>query len=346
MTTPIFKPNPACALGNLSLCVATHILNTNGTGMLHPDVYAYGRDEMLIFDRVTEDGVIEDHGRLNSFIHLQHPNVGDVMRSVMKPGERMEKLIDTHWDTVKDCVVGFHIRRGTYATDSAKFAFYPTASDEAVESMISIANSYDNPVFIMSDSIETKKYFLEKVPLAKSLDLPIGFTACEHSQNVEGLIDESVDEKMNSVLEWFIMSKMPKVYTTMGGVVGRNVPPGTKEGISSTFGYSSALYGGKIPYYVFNDGHVFYPDGKVNSPRLSWSDTDTKNYIMLREPTKENIIRLRNEYGMWTVLVNRKTCEDAGIIDWCKTRMNVKIIEPGETVQVSRVIEFKDIQFK
>lgn len=346
MTTPVFKPSPACALGNLSLCIATHILNTHGKGMLHPDVYAYGRDDMLIFDRVTEDGVIENHGRLNSFIHLQYPNVGDIMRSVMKPSEKMEILIDTHWETVKDCVAGFHIRRGTYAKDSARFAFYPTASGEAIDAMITIANELDKPVFIMSDSIETKKYFLSKVPMAQSLDLPIGFTACEHSQNVEGLTDESVNEKMNSVLEWFIMSKMPKVYTTMGGVVGRNVPLGTKEGISSTFGYSAALYGDKIPYYVFNDGYVFYPDGKENSPRLCWSDTDTKNYIMLREPTMENITRLRNEYGMWTVLVNRKTCEDAGILDWCKTRMNVKIIEPNETVQVSRVIEFKDLQFR
>lgn len=346
MSTPIFKPSPACALGNLSLCIATHILNTHGKGMLHPDVYAYGRDDMLVFDRVTENGVIEDHGRLNSFIHLQYPNVGDIMRSVMKPSEKMEILIDTHWETVKNCVAGFHIRRGTYAKDSARFAFYPTASDEAIDAMITIANELDKPVFIMSDSIETKNYFLSKVPRAQSLDLPIGFTACEHSQNVEGLTDESVNEKMNSVLEWFIMSKMPKVYTTMGGVVGRNVPLGTKEGISSTFGYSAALYGDKIPYYVFNDGYVFYPDGKENSPRLCWSDTDTKNYIMLREPTMENITRLRNEYGMWTVLVNRKTCEDAGILDWCKTRMNVKIIEPNETVQVSRVIEFKDLQFK
>jgi hypothetical protein len=346
MTTPIFKPSPACALGNLTLCVATHILNTRGKGMLHPDVYAYDRDQMLVFDRVTENGVIEDHGRLNSFIHLQHPNVGDIMRSVMKPSERMQGLIDVHWENVKDCVSGFHIRRGTYSKDSAKYAFYPVASDEAIEAMISVANELDKPVFVMSDSIETRNYFLSKVPMAKSPNLPIGFTACEHSQNVEGVMDENVNEKMNSVLEWFIMSKMPKVYTTMGGVVGRNVPPDTKEGVSSTFGYSAALYGGKIPYYVFNDGHIFYPDGKENSPRLCWSDTDTKNYIMLREPTVENITRLRNEYGMWTVLVNRKSCEDVGILDWCKTRMNVKIIEPNETVQASQVIEFKDIQFK
>ena len=140
--------------------------------------------------------------------------------------------------------------------------------------------------------------------------------------------------------------KNARVYTTMGGVIGRNVQPGTKEGVSSTFGYSAALYGNNIPYYVFNDGYIFYPDGKENSTRLCWSDIDTNNYIMLREPTKENITRLRNEYGMWTVLVDSKTCEDAYILDWCKTRANVKIIEPNETIQVNQIIEFKDIQFK
>lgn len=346
MNTPIFKPGPACALGNLSLCIATHILNTDQKGMIHPDVYAYGRDKMFLFEQVSKDGIIEDHGRLNSFIHLQHPNIGEIMRRVMKPSKTLQNMIDTSWETVQDCVAGFHIRRGTYASDSARFAFYPVASEEAIDAMISVANNLNKPVFIISDSIETKNHFISRVPMAKSLDLPIGFTACEHSQNVEEIKDENIDEKINSVLEWFIISKMPKVYTTMGGVVGRNVPLGTKEGVSSTFGYSAALYGGKIPYYVFNDGYVFYPDGKENSPRLCWSDTDTKNYIMLREPTIENITRLRNEYGMWTVLVNRKTCEDAGILDWCKTRMNVKIIEPNEKIHASRIIEFKDIQFK
>lgn len=346
MNTPIFKPGPACALGNLSLCIATHILNTGQIGMIHPDVYAYGRDKMFLFEQVSKDGIIEDHGRLNSFIHLQHPDIGEIMRRVMKPSKTLQNMIDTYWETVQDCVAGFHIRRGTYASDSAKFAFYPVASEEAIDAMISVANNLNKPVFIISDSIETKNHFISRVPMAKSLDLPIGFTACEHSQNVEDVKDENTDAKMNSVLEWFIISKMPKVYTTMGGVVGRNVPPGTKEGVSSTFGYSAALYGGKIPYYVFNDGHVFYPDGKENGPRLCWSDTDTKNYIMLREPTMENIKRLRNEYGMWTILINRKTCEDAGILDWCKTRMNVKIIESNEKIRASRIIEYKDIQFK
>ena len=339
----LFRPDPTCALGNLSLCAATHVLNTNGEGRLHPDVYAYGRDEMLVFDRVSEEGPIENHGRLNSFIHLQYPRIGEVMRSLMRPSEKLQGLIDEHWEKVKDCVAGFHIRRGTCAGDSAKFAFFPSASDEPVEAMIREANTSDKPVFIMSDSLKTKEYFKSKVPNAVSLDLPIGFTACEHSQNVDGLDDENVNHKMNSVLEWFILSKMPKVYTTMGGVAGRNVSEGTKEGISSTFGYSAALYGGNIPYYVFNDGCIFYPDGKEQSPRLAWSDADTGKYIVLREPTKEVVNTLRKEYGMWKVLIEREICEKAGILEWCKSRMNVKIIDPGERIDIKRLVEYKDL---
>jgi hypothetical protein len=337
----LFRPDPTCALGNLSLCAATHVLNTSGEGRLHPDVYLYGRDEMLVFDRVSDEGPIENHGRLNSFIHLQYPNVGETMRSLMKPTEKLQGLIDEHWETVKDCVAGFHIRRGMYAKDSIKFGFYPFASEEAIEAMIKRAHELDAPVFIMSDSVDTKKYFMSKVPKSMSLELPIGFTACEHSQNVDGLEDEKIDNRMNSAVEWFVLSKMPEVYTTMGGVVGRNVPVGTKEGISSTFGYSAALYGGKIPHYVFNDGVIFYPDGKENSPRLCWSDADTGNYMILREPTKEIIDKLREEYGMWKILVERKTCETQGILEWCRTRVNVRIVEEGENIKANNIIEYK-----
>ena len=332
----LFKPGPTSALGNLSLCAATHVISG---GWLHPDVYAYGRDKMLVFDRVKDVGPVENRGFLNSFIHLQYPIVGEVMRSIMKPSEKMQGLIDANWEKVKDCVAGFHIRRGTYSEDSAKFGFFPFASDKAVEAMIEEANTIDEPIFIMSDSLKTKEYFKSKVPKAISLDLPIGFTACEHSQNVDDLEDEDVAHKMNSVLEWFILSKIPKVFTTMGGVVGRNVSSGTDEGISSTFGYSAALYGGKIPHYVFNDGCIYYPDGREKSPRLFWSDADTGKYVILREPTKEGINMIKEKYGMWKVLMYREACEKAGIYEWCKTRMNVKFVEPGEHINV----EYKEV---
>ena len=336
----LFKPGPTSALGNLSLCAATHVING---GWLHPDVYAYGRDKMLIFDRVKEDGPVENRGFLNSFIHLQYPTVGEVMRSIMKPSERMQGLIDANWEKVKDCVSGFHIRRGTYSEDSIKFGFLPFASDEAIEAMIHQANTLDAPVFIMSDSVQTKDYFKSKVPKAISLDLPIGFTADEHSQNVDDLEDEDVSHKMNSVLEWFMLSKMPNVYTTMGGVVGRNVPENTKEGISSTFGYSAALYGGKIPYYVFNDGCIYYPDGREMSPRLFWSDADIGKYVMLREPTKEAINMLREKYGMWKVLVEQEACEKAGILEWCKTRVNVIISGDITNIKAKQIIEYENL---
>jgi len=340
---PAFRPSPSCALGNLSLCIATHFLNTDGKGTLHPDVYAYGRDKMFVFKRVSDEDPVEDHGWLNSFIHLKYPHIGEVMRSLMQPSEEMQRKIDDAWAKVSHCVCGFHIRRGTYAEDSARFAFNPTASDEAVDAMIKKALELDEPVFIMSDSITTKKYFLSKVPKAVGLDHDIGFTACEHSQNVEGLVDEKLESKMNSVLEWFTMSKMPQVYTTMGGVVGRNVPKGTKEGVSSTFGYSAAMYGGKIPYYVFNDGYIFYPDGKEQSPRLAWSDTETFKYIFLQEPSKDAITHCRNHFGLWKVVVDQAACERAGILDWARTRMNVEFIDPSKPLRAMEVVEYKDL---
>jgi hypothetical protein len=83
---------------------------------------------------------------------------------------------------------------------------------------------------------------------------------------------------MNSFAEWFFMSEMPSVYITMGGINGRNVDTVVEEGITTTFSYSAALYGGIIPHYVFNDGYIFYPDGK-NTPekRYSWSDMNLKD---------------------------------------------------------------------
>jgi hypothetical protein len=340
MTRPLFVPGPTMALGNLSLCAATHVLNTNGIGYLHPDVYAYGRDETLVFDHVSDDGEDKNYGRIHSFIHLQYPNIGQVMRSLMKPSPKMQAMIDTHWEDVKDCVAGFHIRRGTYAKDSVKFGFYPFACDEAVDAMIEEAKKFGKPVFVMSDSQQTKEYFKSKVPDAKSLDLTIGFTACEHSQNVDGLEDEKRENKNNSVLEWFILSKMPRVYATLGGVEERNVPKGTKEGITSTFGYSAALYGDKIPYYVFNDGYIFYPDGSQQTPRLYWSDADTHKYITLDTPTKEIITHLKDTHGMWKVLIERKLCEEAGIAEWCATRVNVRMIEKDESMQVKEVVKY------
>jgi hypothetical protein len=194
------------------------------------------------------------------------------MRQIIVPSNTLKKRMDSLRPKIVDCVAAFHIRRGTLADDSKQFGFLPFASDEAIESMIKEANRLGEPVYVHSDSESTKSYFLKNVPRAISLEVPIGFTSDEHSQR-QIVENENVATKMNSFAEWFLLSEMPIIYMTAGGINGRNVDSVVEEGITSTFGYSAALYGGKIPHYVFNDGFIFYPDGK-NGPnhRYSWSD--------------------------------------------------------------------------
>lgn len=320
----IYVPDDRAAIGNLSLNYSTHVLMTNGEGYVHPDVYKYGRDRTLVFKNVSDQGVVDSKGFINGFTHLRFPQISQIMSEYIKPTDFMRGVIDTHWERVKDCVAVFHIRRGTYADDSAKFGNFPFASDKAVESMIERALEIDAPVLVMSDSVSTRESFLKRVPKARSLNLEVGFTASEFSQETENPVEENMDVKMNSILEWFIISKMPVIYTTMGGVCGRNVPEGTMEGLSSTFGYSAALYGGKIPHYVFNDGYIFYPDGKVNDVHLMWSDLDTGKYIILKNPTKEKIIDLRKTHGMWKIIVDPNVCRERGLYEWCRERENVE----------------------
>ena len=334
----IYVPSPRDAIGNLSLTYATHVAVTNGQGSIHPDVYKYGRDQTLVFENVSDDGVVGSKGFINAFTHLRLPRISDIMRVCMRPSDYMKRLIHIHWERVKHCVAVFHIRRGTYAEDSAKFGNFPFGSDGAVEAMIDEALKIDKPVLIMSDSVSTREYFLGRVPNAVSSGLDIGFTASEFSQETETPKEEGLDTKTNSILEWFIISKMPCIYTTMGGVCGRNVPEGTMEGMSSTFGYSAALYGGKIPHYVFNDGHIFYPDGTVNSPRLAWSDLDTGKYIVLKNPTKEKMIDLRKTHGMWKIVVNPDVCRERGLYEWCDERENVEFTVLSNIVNPKKII--------
>ena len=140
------------------------------------------------------------------------------------------------------------------------------------------------------------------------------------------------------MVEWFLMSKMSKIYTTMGGNCGRNIPEGEVEGISSTFVYSAALYGDKIPYYVFNDGVIFYPDGRINSPRLTWSDSYSGDYIVLNNPTKDKIMDIRKNYPLWIILVNPDTCKENGIYEWCKTRVNVDFTAVNDIPHIRKMI--------
>jgi hypothetical protein len=305
----LFKPDPEAAIGNLSIQMATHYIFAKEPGF-HPDVYKHGRDKFIKCKYVTEEGEVNGQHRIHGMLHLQIPDIGDTMRDLIQPTELLQSEIDKNFEKVKDCVAGFHIRRGTRAEDSVRFGYLPFASQEAVDAMIDEAIRLDAPVLVMSDSMLTKDYFLSKVPKAISLELPIGFTACEHSQKVK-VDDEDHQLKMNSFVEWFILTKMPKVYMTSGGVYGLNMPVYNQEGITSTFGYSAALYGGKIPYYVFNDGFIFQPvkQEKLNN-RYSWSDSFmTLKYITMK-PDRDNIERAKKFLPMHPIILIRSECTE------------------------------------
>ena len=305
----LYKPEPEAAIGNLSIQMATHYIFAREPGF-HPDVYKYGRDKFIKCKHVTEEGEIKGRHRIHCMLHLQIPDIGDIMRDLIQPTELLQAEIDKNFEKVKDCVAGFHIRRGTRCEDSSNFAYHPFASQEAVEAMIAEANRLDAPVLVMSDSMSTKQYFMSKVPKAISLELPIGFTACEHSQKVE-VADEDHQLKMNSFVEWFVLSMMPKVYMTNGGVFGVNMPVYNQEGITSTFGYSAALYGGKIPHYVFNDGFIFQPIKRPElNPRYSWSDPFTTLKYITMKPDRENIERAKKFLPMHPVVLMRSECTE------------------------------------
>lgn len=272
----VYRPNPTSAIGNLSLCMATHAARCSNEypPLFHPDVLGYGKDKLIKVPNVLPVDVPPDNGKgyINGFIHLQIPQVSRIMNELIQPTDFMNNVINEYHQQLNGCVAGFHARRGLSAEDSKQYAFHPFASQVAIDVMVHEANKLGGPVYFLSDSVSTKDYFKSKVPLARCLDIEIGFTADEHSQKVE-VPNENFQNKVNSMAEWFLLSRMPKVYMTAGGINGRNVDSEVEEGITSTFGYSAALYGGKIPYYVFNDGHIHLPDGKGTvGKRYCWSD--------------------------------------------------------------------------
>ena len=261
----IFRPVPEAGIGNLSLQITTHALSCKNP-MFHKDCLSYGRHEMIKIPNIVDVDVPvgNGNGRIMS-IHAHMKNPGHIMKQLIQPTDMMNELIEKNYHKLKDCAAGFHIRRGTFADDSSKYAYYPCATMTAVDAMIDEANKINKPVYVSSDSISTKKYFTSKVPKAVCLDIEIGFTADEHSQK-KTVPDENIQSKINSMLEWFLLSRMPRVYISIGGTNGHNMDGG-QEGVTSTFGYSAAIYGDKIPWYVFNDGIIFYADPK----RFNWS---------------------------------------------------------------------------
>ena len=363
-TTPdpnIFRPKPDCAFGNLVLSMLSHFITAGEHSKFHEDVFLYGRDLFLQRIKTVTDDVPPGNASINSeemkVLHLIYGNTSEVMNKMFRPTPLLQRQIDEYYQHVKDCVAGFHCRRGLSCEDSAQFGYFPFASIKAVDAMIHEALRMDAPVYFTSDSKSTKEYFRSRVPKAITFDFDIGFTADEHSQFHE-VSDEDTVNKMNSFIEWFLLAKMPRVYMTNGGINGRNVSEFVEEGLTSTFGYSAALYGYKIPYYVFNDGAIFYP-GKEDtverhSSRYNWSDILTRKFISysLWGDNKvytygmiENVIAARKYFPMWLLRIHYNSTVPQNIIDWLGSQPNVNLVKhTGDEMRAANTLwRFNDL---
>lgn len=340
----IFRPKPDTAFGNLVISMLSHFVHAEDP-KYHEDIFLYGRDKFIERIQTVNEDVPEGTSSVDSeelkMLHLKYGNTSDVLNKMFRPTPFLKEQIDKYYELVKDCQAGFHCRRGLSCPDSAKYGYFPFASQQAVDSMIHEALRIDAPVYFLSDSISTKEYFKSRVPKAVTLDLDIGFTADEHSQ-FQKVEDEAYDVKMNSYIEWFLLAKMPRVYMTLGGVNERNVAGFVDEGLTSTFGYSAALYGYKVPYYVFNDGFIFYPGRDdtvdIHSWRYNWSDILTRKFFSysLWGDNKvytygmiENVLLARKHFPMWLVRIHYNETVPAHIIEWLSQQPNVNMVKHG-----------------
>ena len=278
------ETEPHHAIGNFSLVLASFLTAcrmNNLEPLVDDSFFKYGRHLALkptIPSAPSRPGeIVKGQGQINSWFHFNPLNV-EHLKQVIQPTQDLQILIDAAYQKIKGCRAAFHIRRGLSAPDSKHLGFLPFASQKAVDAMIREARKIKGKVYIASDSPMTKEYVRKQLGDAKVVmfDHEIGFTADEHSQKIE-VKDEATTNKLNSYVEWFLLGMCPSVYITAGGVRGRNVSDDTEEGITSTFGYSAAVYGGKIPTYVFNDGKLFYPFvvSQPSHPKYAWSDLPT-----------------------------------------------------------------------
>jgi hypothetical protein len=139
----------------------------------------------------------------------------------------MIDLIEKHRHLINGVTTGMHIRRGASAKDSRVIVEVDTdtfANDAAVERFKSVAENF-GPVFLASDSPETKKQFYN----ARTLDTTIAVVhgSCPGAPT---------KDRRNVFLDFFLLSMCPRLLITAGNFPG---VPGL-----STFGYMAAQYGG------------------------------------------------------------------------------------------------------
>jgi hypothetical protein len=150
-----------------------------------------------------------------------------LVRHLIAPSSELKDILEEHASLVHAVTAGLHIRRGASASDSRIVVEADTetfASDKAVAQFKMIAENF-GPVFLASDSPETKKNFYG----ARTLETTI---AVVHAN----CPDAPTKDRRNVFVDFFLLSMCPRVFVT-----GGNFPahPGM-----STFGLMAAIYGG------------------------------------------------------------------------------------------------------
>ena len=205
-------------------------------GVVHESIkdYELGRWLTLHFpltDR-TDLPVYEPKIYINQFtIQQVHP----MIRKLVSPSPELESILKQNEHLVKDINAGVHVRRGASAIDSRVVVQKETdvfANENAMKRFTDIAHTL-KPIFLASDSPETKKLF----PDAKTLDTTI---AVVHDE----CPDAPEKDRRNIFVDFFLLSRCPRLYIT-----GGNFPqlPGL-----STFGYMAAIYG-NVPFEVVSN---------------------------------------------------------------------------------------------
>jgi hypothetical protein len=201
----------------------------------------------------TMDGFLEVNPQI--FINqLYFQHVHSNIPRIIRPTAQLKDLIDKHRHLVDGVTCGVHIRRGGYQKDSRLLVesridengeLVPTgpdgyfASDDALEKFKKIIDDTPGNVFLASDSLEVKHMFRDSEKVRFIDTEAVLIFKCDVVKNY----DVTTEARLNTYLEWFLLSMCPKLYITAGNsdLVG-----------FSTYGYSAGCYGRCPMEFVFN----------------------------------------------------------------------------------------------
>ena len=197
-------------------------------GVVHESIKDYELGHWLTFhfpltDR-TDLPIYEPKIYINPYT-IQ--NIHPLIRQLVSPSPELLKVLEHYEHLIKGVHAGIHVRRGSASQDSRVIVQKDTdsfANEQALKRFQDVARTL-KPVFLASDSPETKKLF----PDARTLDTTI---AVVHDE----CPNAPTNDRRNIFVDFFLLSKCPRLYIT-----GGNFPqlPGL-----STFGYMAAIYGG------------------------------------------------------------------------------------------------------